>query len=48
MIERKENVKIDDYMNAILEHYERTSNDMSIKEYSVDINLNVYVKQNGC
>ena len=40
MIERKENVKIDDYMNAILEHYERTSNDMSIKEYSVDINLN--------
>lgn len=39
MIERKENVTIDDYINAILEDYKRTNKDMSIKEYSIDVRI---------
>lgn len=45
MIERKKDIKIEDYMNAILEHHKRTSKDSSVKEYSIDIRRNNFIEQ---
>ena len=39
MIERRDDITFHDYVNAILEHYKKTTEDMSMKEYSIDVNI---------